>query len=45
MTIARYRITKCSNHLENKTLLAQQIRERERERNERKGVGKRDVRR
>ena len=39
MTIARYRITKCSNHLKNKTLLHQQIRERERERKKREEGG------
>lgn len=39
MTIARYRITKCSNHLKNKTLLHQQIKERERERETRGGGG------
>ena len=39
MTIARYRITQCSNHLKNKTLLHQQIRERERERKKREEGG------
>ena len=37
MTIARYRITKCSNHLKNKTLLHQQIRERQKKKREEGG--------